>query len=199
HRFARATIISAALIVLLGSLAAGLYAIFNAQVASFLTVCEPLTARGVDPNLCTGSIAWLERGASDDLRMVLAARVTNGEVILAVLIYALVVWPLVYLISLHNHARRLRMLFIVTALPIAPLFVVAVDWARWLNMHIVTFSFLFLALVLAGKIRIIKPQNLKLVFWITAISLLLPAQTSGLLNIGGIWGKLWLVVSGTPG
>ncbi|MFV2036101.1 MAG: hypothetical protein ACC646_00795, partial [Paracoccaceae bacterium] len=133
HEFSHRTIFAGVLIVLLGALSAGLYAIFYAQVASSAAVCEPLTERGIDPNLCSGAISWLERSVSDDARLV-AQKLNREDVYLAPLAYLLVVLPVIYLISLHNHARRLLLVFLLTGLAITPLFVIAADWGRWITM-----------------------------------------------------------------
>ena len=42
-------------------------------------------------------------------------------------------------------------------LPVLPLYLVAIDWGRWISLQMTSFALLMLALAIAGKVRLCRP------------------------------------------
>lgn len=114
-------------------------------------VCAPLLEAGVAPSMCEGAIAALERPLSGYIEttmgMILPPRGLSFAM-LALLNTAFVIAVGGYLVGL----RRFAVPFILSALPFFPLFVVAVDWGRWVSLH--TTACVFVLLVALARDRV---------------------------------------------
>lgn len=140
-------------LILLIAVAALSAAFFLAHVslANAAPVCAPLLARGLRQAFCDGAIAWVTR----DLHYAILVTANN---------WSLASWGfwtvygattvLAFWFSAHfvQH-KRLLLMYVVTALPFLPLFYVALDWGRWMNFHVSTWTFLVLADYLTGRLQ----------------------------------------------
>ncbi len=150
-----------------------LYAARHSGVADAAGICAPLLQRGLDPELCEGPIAWLALPADEGLDEIGAGIIGTASGLVFPLAYLLALAPLLYLVALHREAGRLALALVVLALPILPLFVVAVDWGRWMSLHVTSFGLLLLALACHGRLSPGRPAR--------------PAVLAGL----GLAGLLW--------
>ena len=111
-------------------------------------VCAPLLEVGVGAAMCDGAIAALERPLSGYIETTMGMiRPPRGLsfATLALLNTVFVIAVSGYLVGL----RRFAMPFILSALPFFPLFVVAVDWGRWVSLH--TTACIFVLLVALAR------------------------------------------------
>jgi hypothetical protein len=172
-----------ALPVVLGGAAALVYALAHPDAAPAM-VCQPLLARGLDPHICTGAIDWLDRGNAHGSDVYRAIFTSNGLYSFP-LAYVLALLPVALFVLQHSHRRLTAALAILTALPFLPLYYVAVDWGRWLSLHIVSLIFLYAILCQTGLVRRERTLPLKPLLVLMALSLLWsPRATTGIAKGG---------------
>ena len=109
----------------------------NSAVAN--VICGSITSRGFDEGNCSGSINALGSRVSDEIHGVAAQYPAYFGYSLIVLVAML---PLLMTGFTKQHWRLAVVLFIT----IAPLFVVALDYGRWIMMFIVGLSFAALSI-----------------------------------------------------
>ncbi|HIK24025.1 MAG TPA: hypothetical protein IGQ16_10275, partial [Thermosynechococcus sp. M3746_W2019_013] len=108
-------------------------------------ICQSLTTRNLDPNICKGSIDWLSEDTGTALRRVLSlldyrSLFTPVFLWLALLPLSFTTW--------WNKEREI--LFVASIATIFPLFLLAIDWGRWVHVII----FMFFCLALASEVNI---------------------------------------------
>lgn len=120
-------------------------------ISDHTPVCAPLLEVGVAPAMCDGAIAALERPLSGYIEttmgMILPPRGLSFAT-LALLNTAFVIAVGSYLVGL----RRFAVPFILSALMFFPLFVVAVDWGRWVSLHTTACVFVLLVALARGQV-----------------------------------------------
>jgi hypothetical protein len=90
-------------------------------------LCTAVTDHGLSPQLCTGAIAWMGRGVNESLQLV----TTNLPVYSGYLfMLALAILPL----ALTPWLRRYWLWALAAAISIAPLFVLGIDYGRWIHI-----------------------------------------------------------------
>lgn len=173
-----------ALVAALGSI---LYAQAHPSVADFQQICQPLLDRGLSDKICQGSIKWLQFDTHSSSEIV-GGTITAAK--LGTLAVAYVLSSVGFLFFAHHTdaPRKLVALYLLAALPFAPLFVLGIDWGRWLNFHFSSAVFLVLALLRAGKLKIDRqPDNryyipLLLSHFIWSIGHIMPLMPFGILG-----------------
>jgi hypothetical protein len=104
-------------------------------------LCAAVTNHGLSDQLCTGAIAWMGRGVDDSLREVSAnLAVYSGYLVML----ALAVLPIV----LSPWLRRYWPWALAAAISIVPLFVLGIDYGRWI--YILTME-LTICMMVAGE------------------------------------------------
>lgn len=143
--------------VLAGALAAGAYAVIFASIADVAPICAPLLRRGLTPYMCEGAIAYLtESGGAN------AAQVRD-YVLTTDLVHLLPISALIgmagpaYVISLADRRGPLVLACLLAALPFTALYLVAVDWGRWLNMQVFSVVLVLVIAVQSGLIKLCRP------------------------------------------
>ena len=147
-------------------------------------VCQPLLDRGFSPHICTGAIDWLDRGNAHGSDIHNAIFTSNG-IFSFPLAYALVLVPIGLFIHQHSRRRPAAALAVLTALPFLPLYIVAVDWGRWMSLHMVSLSFLYAILRHTGRLTPERTLPRKPLLLLLALSLLWsPRATTGIAKGG---------------
>ena len=116
------------------------YAMAYPGVADVTLVCDPLVARGLPDTLCDGAIRALASGPAE-------GTVTRfrDDLPAFLLGYGAAALPLLYLAVRHPLRWRLLAASVALLLPILPLFGIALDWGRWMLLHLTAFAFLLMA------------------------------------------------------
>lgn len=130
-----------------------LYAWAHPSVPDAGALCAELLARGVPPGFCHGAIAWLARDMAENAAIVRAEAATAGRLGQFLLGYALALAPMIWLSLRHDRPGLLLAALALLALPLLPLYAVALDWGRWMALHLTGFGLLLLALSLGGRVR----------------------------------------------
>lgn len=127
----------------------GLYASLYTHVADYSVLCAPLIERGLDPSICDGAIAYVEtlpENSRMDWTGLFSTHFRNF-----LLIYAACLISFRVLVQGSPRAELWSFAVIASGLVIAPLFVLAGDYGRWLGFHVS--SLVFIALICLLKWR----------------------------------------------
>lgn len=108
-------------------------------------ICSSLTARSLDPIICEGSIKWLGADSTH-----FQERIINEAG------YKSVLTPLLLIVSISPlffttwWRKETVVLLVVSTLSFAPLFLIAIDWGRWIYI----ISFMIFCLALAERVSV---------------------------------------------
>ena len=96
-------------------------------------LCTAVVEQGLGTNLCTGAIAWMGRGLNESLQLVNQnLDVHSGYLVML----ALAVLP----VALSPWLRRYWVWALAAVIGIAPLFVLGIDYGRWIHILIVALA-----------------------------------------------------------
>jgi hypothetical protein len=127
------------------------FALRYPTVPDIALVCDPLVARGLSPAICDGAIAWVGRDI-DFAQERLLVQAENPRAWTVMLAYAASLLPFVVALWRRPDAGRGLGLLLLAGLPFLPLWVVALDWGRWINAHVAVMVFLVLILCRTGRL-----------------------------------------------
>jgi hypothetical protein len=137
-------------VAVLGLLTFG-FALRYPTVPDIALVCDPLMARGLSPAICEGAISWVRRDI-DFAQERLLVQADNPRAWTVVLAYGASLLPFVVVLWRRRDAGRGLGLLLLAGLPFLPLWVVALDWGRWVNAHVAVMVFLVLILLRTGRL-----------------------------------------------
>ncbi len=129
------------------SLAGLAYAVAYPSIASSEAICAEVIARGAAPDLCNGIFKWLEMDIGEH-RETTRNFALLPNILLLVISYVLLFSPLFLLMA---GSRWGRWPIVGTALSFVvflPLYVMTVDWGRWLAMNFTAVTFVALVALL---------------------------------------------------
>ena len=139
-------------IIILSAAAALAHSALNTQVADHRDVCRPLLERGVGENICSGAIRILE--SSLQLERSRIAGLSSERALTAFfLVYLFAFLPFLYIAALSENPRRWLAGIVVSGIVFAPLYVVALDWGRWMSFHAISIACLMLVAIRYGHLR----------------------------------------------
>ena len=121
---------------------------FKGSVESASVICNSLVHRSLDPNICTGGIAWLQEDASGSIQRVVD--MFNGRSF-NVLQFAFLAFLPTAFTTFWN--KETLILLVVSVAFMVPLFVLAIDWGRWIYI----LAFMFYCLLLSSKVSVKLP------------------------------------------
>ncbi|MEL7104745.1 MAG: hypothetical protein AAGM21_02415 [Pseudomonadota bacterium] len=168
------------------------YPIYFSDIENWQLVCEPLVARGLDPQVCQRAVFVTGERAADAVVFVAKHAYGDGDGLWHLIIYPALVVPILYLVGRTDGLADIKWPFILSFLPILPLYTVGFDWGRQTVMHITPMILLSVLMLSRGQIRQQKPVSL-IAAGVIALSGLIwvPRHTFGI-----EWGKpLQIVLS----
>jgi hypothetical protein len=111
----------------IAAVAVGLSVVFHGSAETPARLCQSLIDHGLSPDLCTGAIAWMGRDLNDSLQLVQQnLAVHSGYLAMA----ALAALPIVT----TGWLRRYWPWALAMLVGIAPLFVLGIDYGRWIHI-----------------------------------------------------------------
>ena len=150
------------------SLIAFYIALKSSEVSDYTLVCQPLTARGAHPDLCSGAIKWLEHDvnhAMEQVRNMFRYRAPYDFVVG----YLVALAPALFVAVVSNNKALSFALIVFSGLPFLPLYAFAVDYGRWISFHSFSVFLLFSSAIASGKLVFEKPIKDRV--YITAFTL----------------------------
>jgi len=144
---------STAIVVPITSAVALLITFLFAETIDGSLICENLLSHGITKNVCEGVIGYGNVNPTAEIqRYIINFNFQNIKDI--ILITSVVLIPnLLYLVSVSNNYytnRKFLLLNFLLILISFPLFIIAIDWGRWVSMHI-TLSVMSLSIFLESK------------------------------------------------
>lgn len=107
---------------------------------SRIEICTGLIQRGLDMEICGGAIAWLGLGLADAIRE--AARYFPNTLYVFPGLFMLAMLP----IAASTWARQHASFLLLALASMVPMFVIALDWGRWIHIYVFMSSTLLLAI-----------------------------------------------------
>jgi len=146
----------AALVIATG-LAGVTYTVAFSSVEDARVICEPLLERGLVLEICAGAIGHLESGFDGAAPYVYDKIILNLAFLGPIVSLLIIRYGTFRLGSFTTQPRLVRSLWWCTMLPVLPLYLVAIDWGRWISLQMTSFALLMLALAIAGRVRLCRP------------------------------------------
>lgn len=146
-------------------------------------ICAALTARGLNDSICKGAIWWLSKDSAYSFEKVVSAISLRGRGGFLIS-YVAALAPFAYLIWLSKQRILMCILLILLALPFIPLYIVAVDWGRWMSFHVFSVTVVFACAIIMNRFEIQRSVNQYYVLSLVTLAVLIPPSHT----IGGNWG-----------
>ncbi len=141
-----------AAVAVAGSGASVLFALLHTRIDDAMQVCAPLLERGVAPEICDGAISVLQETALFFIHITFWMVLSPNSLIFLVSYLAVSALVLYVATRFVDRAFAIKY-YLLSALVFAPLYVIAVDWGRWLSFHVTAFSVLLVLYVVLGNIQ----------------------------------------------
>lgn len=124
---------------------------FKRSGNSASVICDSLVDRSLNPNICNGAISWLKEDSLSSFNRV--SEMLGGQSLSVINFVALAFAPTVFT-TFWN--RKTLVLFVFSFAFMIPLFVLAIDWGRWIYI----FAFMFYCVLLSARATVIHSFNL---------------------------------------
>ena len=115
------------------------------NVADYRLVCQPLLDAGSRVGICDGAIKALEIGLSDFVEATFWMAL-SPRMLAFLLMYGLTAISILIIGAHFFERKRVLRFYVVSALIFLPLYIVAVDWGRWLSFH--TTAVIFVGIIM---------------------------------------------------
>ncbi len=172
HRSLPGSAVVCAALVLCTGLFAAVYAVGTTGAADTGAMCRALTQRAVDGRMCEGAIGYLGLDAAERAAHYRGI-VASAEMGRFVVSYAAALACFAYMATLTSSPVRTLVALALLALPFLPLYLVAVDWGRWISFHVFTAAVFGVSAVAAGRLRLQRTPSLAATAALVALGLLL--------------------------
>lgn len=165
RRVGREWMVAALAICVVFAVFGGVVALLHPRITDSAAICAPLTARHLDPAICSRAMEWVSFGpAKAHSEMLRLLKIAGwGSVSLGIVIglgtCLVTASPVIYLATLHQRPRRLLMMFAALGLLLVPLYFVAIDWGRWIDIQITTFGLLLFIMLSTGMTELARRGN----------------------------------------
>lgn len=142
------------------SLFAIYFAVRFSRLDDYGPICDALLSRGLSEQICSGAIGWLKYDTRYALNQVRGMLMSPAAAQYALMFVAASAW--IYSVAAHVVGkRRALVLLMMTALSFVPLYVVAVDWGRWINFSVTAATFIIIAIVAVEN----RPVHYRFPLW----------------------------------
>lgn len=168
------------LVYIVISISGFLYAILNSSINNHMVICKPIIETGVSDSICEGAIRWLEYDTLYAFERV--EKLISSEKLYSFFIaYIFSLLIFVYLMKEYFAYRFLIAVSLIVASFFVPLYIIAIDWGRWINFYVVSITFLIIIWMLSQKqsLKNIKFSNKKYTLFLIFFS------SWGVTHIGG--------------
>lgn len=187
--------LAALLVILAGSCIATVVIAFSFDtVTDYMTVCRPVLAAGVDAEICSGAIKALEIPLKEYLTATFWM-FFSPLILSFALLYAITAIPIIVIGRHFIDGRVFIKAYIASAFLFLPLYVVAVDWGRWVSFHTTAVIFALLIALSLGYSKNTPGRELPPVLFNIILIFFLIVGFSHFVNV--IWGGMaWKTING---
>lgn len=124
-------------------LSAFIYSIIYNKVDDYMDVCNPILKFGIDSAICNGAISWLATDLYDNLNLT-NKLLLSSSFFYFILSYFLSIFIFIILMKKYFNIKIILMISFLSSIVFFPLYIVAVDWGRWINFYVVSLTFLIM-------------------------------------------------------
>jgi hypothetical protein len=158
------------------------YNIHFSTVSSVNNVCLPLIEHGFSSEFCGGAITALTQTQAEAHQTVLE-KISKGEMGYFVFFYMASMLTALMFAYHTKQFKTVLIIYLLTAIPLLPLYFVAVDYGRWLTTHFAAFVFCVFFMLKSGMLnqKVAIPKNLVIAMLVIS-PLLSPAHILGRSN-----------------
>lgn len=155
----------------------------NSQVVDVSMICAALTERGLSESICGGAIRWLSYDSSHGFSLNYLSIRSLGWFLIS---YAAALAPIFYVIWLSKWRVVNGMILLALALPFAPLYLVGVDWGRWMSFHVFSAVVILSCALASDKFPMQRqPSNRQVLSLLILAFLISPDHVIGI-KLGGV-------------
>lgn len=129
------TAIKTAIAILLSSLLTILVIYVHGQKIDGNITCQQLTGLGMSRNICNGILSYPFNDFNSALTNTLRVASEYHYYSYYLIAIVLSLFPLLFSRKLHNNGKNIYLTLALSLTFSIPLFVAAIDWGRWINIH----------------------------------------------------------------
>ncbi|PTN33200.1 hypothetical protein [Desulfonatronum sp. SC1] len=142
------------------------YSMSFSSVESHTAVCAPLLKSGLNQDICSGAIRWLEYDVWYGMYRSRSVFISWG---LYYFVLTLVfMCTFIFYLFQSFYPFRVLCLFLLVNLFFLPLYFIAIDWGRWINFGMFSFVVLFIAIYIQDG-RLHKIPRMNTFSWISTL------------------------------
>lgn len=134
-------------LILVVAAAGAIFALNFSSIESTEPLCQRVLSYGLSSDLCGGAFDWLLNKIDDGVDET-TAMFNTVSISIAVLLTIICIGPVVALLTCLRFSKIEIASIVVATLSVLPLFIIAIDWGRWVAL--VTFGLTFIGLIRAG-------------------------------------------------
>jgi hypothetical protein len=181
----RALVVPVLGLVVVSAVLAGWYTLAHVSAPSIASVCQPLLERGLDDRICSGPLRWVTEDGNHTMGLVRARNATPSGLLTFGVAGLAAVAPLVYLAALVKD-RTAVVVAVLAAVPFGPLFLIVIDWGRWLSCGVFAFAAVLLAQGVGSGLTLRRrPSGRALAAFVALALVVAPFHVNGL-----VWGGI---------
>jgi hypothetical protein len=155
------------------------------RISSVQPMCDALVQRGLTETICTGAIQWVRVESTDAMRAVFL-QLTGGGAASFLLSYVCSVGPFLYLGWLAQRTAPVAIILVAFLTPLLPLYCVALDWGRWISLHLFSTTVVMVSITANYPIVIARgPTFRQILAFVLICILIVPDHVFGV-----YWGGL---------
>lgn len=132
------------------ALMATVYVLRFPQPPEGAVLCEPLIQRGLDPQLCKGALRWISLDREQSFGSLSGWLLSPPRIAQTLLGAGLTLGSWLWMVHRAQGWQRSHLWLLAALTPQLVLYVVAVDWNRWINLHVTSGLLGLVALYRAG-------------------------------------------------
>lgn len=184
-RGSRALVVSVLGVVVVSAVLAGWYTLAHVSAPSVASVCEPLLERGLDDRICSGPLRWVTEDGNHTMGLVRARNATASGLLTFGVAALAALAPLAYLAALVKE-RAVVVVAVLAAVPFGPLFLIVIDWGRWLSCGVFAFVAVLVAQGVGSGLSLRRrPSGSALALCVALVVVVAPFHVNGL-----VWGGI---------
>jgi hypothetical protein len=128
-----------------------------------MIICKPIIETGVNDDICEGAIKWIEHDTLYALKRVIKKLMFSKMLYSFFIAYIFSLLIFIYLMKEYFAYRFLIAASLIASFWFLPLYIIAIDWGRWINFYVVSLTFLIIIWMLNQKqsLKNIKFSNKK--------------------------------------
>ena len=115
-----------------------IYSLVYSKVDEYLYVCQPLLDLNLKVEFCGGAIKWLEKDFYSNI-IIIKNHLSFFVISKFIILVSILLFTLIYSLSGIFKRSHIFCFYLMCFVCVSPLFFIALDWGRWLNLSLMGF------------------------------------------------------------